>query len=333
MATTIAAGGARVDGWFFCPHHPRASSRACASSATAGSPSRAWSRRGAGHAIDLRASFVVGDKNATSTWASPRVGDDGVSRADGAGRGRAGARGWYDAGRRDVAPDLWRRRLDDRGHRTGRDPTTGWTEAANGRSRLRQIVGRLESPRLVVAGDLIADEFIYGRVERVSREAPVLILRYDATEIVPGGAGNAANNAAALGARVDVIGVAGTDDAGRRLLEALPPGASTDRSCGVGIPDADQDPNPCGRRALGQAAGRPHRSRRRALAPGVRRRHVERGSSRALVAAPTPSSSPTTAAASSRRRSGGAARTCRGSHGRAPSRWSIRATRWRGSRA
>ena len=78
-----------------------------------------------------------------------------------------------------------------------------------------------------MAGDLIADEFIYGRVDRVSREAPVLILQYDSTEIVPGGAGNAAHNAAALGARVDVIGVVGRDDAGRRLLNALPPNART----------------------------------------------------------------------------------------------------------
>ena len=49
----------------------------------------------------------------------------------------------------------------------------------------------------------------------------MLILRYDSTEIVPGGAGNAANNAAALGARVDVVGVVGRRLAGRRLLDAL----------------------------------------------------------------------------------------------------------------
>jgi D-glycero-beta-D-manno-heptose-7-phosphate kinase len=89
------------------------------------------------------------------------------------------------------------------------------------RARFRQLIARFPRVRLVVAGDLIADEFIYGRVERVSREAPVLILRYDATEIVPGGAGNAAANAASLGAAVDVIGIVGQDDAGRRLLDAL----------------------------------------------------------------------------------------------------------------
>lgn len=75
---------------------------------------------------------------------------------------------------------------------------------------------------MLVVGDLIADEFIYGEVARVSREAPVLILRYDATEIVPGGAGNAANSVAALGARALVAGMVGTDVEGRRLLSAFP---------------------------------------------------------------------------------------------------------------
>ena len=96
-------------------------------------------------------------------------------------------------------------------------------------SRLRGLVKKMSRTHVAVAGDLIADEFIYGRVERMSREAPVLILQYDSTEIVPGGAGNAANNAAALGARVDVIGVAGKDDSGRRMLDALPKQARVDK--------------------------------------------------------------------------------------------------------
>jgi rfaE bifunctional protein kinase chain/domain len=78
----------------------------------------------------------------------------------------------------------------------------------------------------VVVGDVVADEFIYGRLDRVSREAPVLILKYDSTEIVPGGGGNAASNAAALGARVEVVGVVGRDDAGRRLIASMPRRAS-----------------------------------------------------------------------------------------------------------
>ena len=75
--------------------------------------------------------------------------------------------------------------------------------------------------RVAVIGDLIADEFIYGRVARVSREAPVLILQYDSTQIVPGGAGNAANNVAALGGRAQIVGLTGKDEAGKRLHASL----------------------------------------------------------------------------------------------------------------
>src|SRR5690349_13712784 len=99
--------------------------------------------------------------------------------------------------------------------------------AGAARDRYQQLLSRFRRLRVVVAGDLIADEFLYGRVERVSREAPVLILKYDTTEILPGGAGNAANNVVALGARVRVVGNVGYDDAGRRLVEALPSKANT----------------------------------------------------------------------------------------------------------
>jgi rfaE bifunctional protein kinase chain/domain len=88
-------------------------------------------------------------------------------------------------------------------------------------ARLLSIVRSFGTRRVLVVGDLIADEFIYGEVSRVSREAPVLILKYDATEIVPGGAGNAANNAASLGARALLAGMVGTDAQGRRLLAAF----------------------------------------------------------------------------------------------------------------
>jgi len=93
--------------------------------------------------------------------------------------------------------------------------------------RYADLIARFSRARVVVAGDLIADEFLYGQVERVSREAPVLILKYDTTEVLPGGAGNAANNVVALGARVKVVGAVGRDDAGRRLLEAMPSRANT----------------------------------------------------------------------------------------------------------
>src|ERR671919_3106579 len=87
--------------------------------------------------------------------------------------------------------------------------------------RLLTLIDRFRQLHIVVFGDLLADEFVYGRVARVSREAPVLILEYDSTEILPGGAGNAANNVAALGGRVRLSGVLGRDEAARRLLKAL----------------------------------------------------------------------------------------------------------------
>src|SRR6266545_3494420 len=85
------------------------------------------------------------------------------------------------------------------------------------KERLLALVDGFSSRRLLVVGDLIADEFIYGEVARVSREAPVLILKYDATQIVAGGAGNAANNVAALGGRARLAGLVGDDPEGRRL--------------------------------------------------------------------------------------------------------------------
>jgi rfaE bifunctional protein kinase chain/domain len=95
--------------------------------------------------------------------------------------------------------------------------------------RLLALIDRFPLTRLVVFGDLIADEFVYGRVARVSREAPVLILEYDSTEIVAGGAGNAANNAATLGGHVTLVGLAGRDEPGRRLVASLPRRVLRDR--------------------------------------------------------------------------------------------------------
>ena len=88
--------------------------------------------------------------------------------------------------------------------------------------KLLRLIAACRGKRVVVFGDLIADEFVYGRIARVSREAPVLILEYDATEIVPGGAGNAANNVASLGGVVGLVSLVGRDDAGDRLFKILP---------------------------------------------------------------------------------------------------------------
>jgi len=88
--------------------------------------------------------------------------------------------------------------------------------------RLLAVIDRFRSCSVLVLGDVLADEYVYGRVTRVSREAPVLILEYDSTEVVPGGAGNAASNVAALGGMARLVGLVGRDEPGRRLLQALP---------------------------------------------------------------------------------------------------------------
>ena len=63
---------------------------------------------------------------------------------------------------------------------------------AERKERLLALIDGFSSRRVLVIGDIIADEFIYGEVSRVSREAPVLILKYDATQVVGGGAALAA---------------------------------------------------------------------------------------------------------------------------------------------
>src|SRR5437879_6197208 len=83
---------------------------------------------------------------------------------------------------------------------------------------MRAVIDRLDRPVVVVLGDLIADEYLFGKPARISREAPVLILRFTEREILLGGAANAAHNVHALGARALPIGVVGRDAAGDELL-------------------------------------------------------------------------------------------------------------------
>ncbi|HKY29305.1 MAG TPA: bifunctional ADP-heptose synthase [Pyrinomonadaceae bacterium] len=87
--------------------------------------------------------------------------------------------------------------------------------------RLISIVKRFPDRRVLVIGDAIADQFIYGAISRVSREAPVFILSHEQTETVPGGAANCAMNLVSLGAQVSLIAAVGEDAAGRALIEKL----------------------------------------------------------------------------------------------------------------
>jgi rfaE bifunctional protein kinase chain/domain len=87
--------------------------------------------------------------------------------------------------------------------------------------RLRKIVESFPKLTVTVLADLVADEFVFGEISRVSREAPVLILKHRDRKILPGGGANAIYNLADLGVNVLPVGVVGDDEPGRLLLRAF----------------------------------------------------------------------------------------------------------------
>src|SRR5213082_4100274 len=87
--------------------------------------------------------------------------------------------------------------------------------------RLKKIVESFPKVTITVVGDLVADEFVFGEISRVSREAPVLILRHRERTVLPGGGANAVNNLADLGVNVLPVGIVGNDDPGRLLLRSF----------------------------------------------------------------------------------------------------------------
>ena len=88
-------------------------------------------------------------------------------------------------------------------------------------TRLESLVEMFRRQRIVVLGDFVVDRFVSGEISRVSREAPVLILRRRQSEFRPGGGANAVNNLADLGARILPAGLVGDDPAGKALLECF----------------------------------------------------------------------------------------------------------------
>jgi len=84
--------------------------------------------------------------------------------------------------------------------------------------RLLDLVERFERVKVLAVVDLVADEYVFGRISRVSREAPVLILDHDRTQLVPGGGANAVANIKSLGGRPLTVGLVGKDASGRELL-------------------------------------------------------------------------------------------------------------------
>ena len=85
--------------------------------------------------------------------------------------------------------------------------------------RWKKIVQSFSDVSVTVLADLVADEFVFGEIARVSREAPVLILKYRERTVAPGGGGNAVMNLASLGVKVFPVGVVGDDEPGKLLLD------------------------------------------------------------------------------------------------------------------
>src|SRR6202171_4106062 len=88
-------------------------------------------------------------------------------------------------------------------------------------SRLRSLISSFRGKRVLVIGDMVADQYLIGRPTRISREAPVLILELEEERTIPGGATNVAVNANSLGAEVFLAGVVGDDLPGHRLRKAV----------------------------------------------------------------------------------------------------------------
>src|SRR4051812_47996325 len=97
---------------------------------------------------------------------------------------------------------------------------TGRPAAADG-SHLIELVQQLGEPRVLVLGDLMLDRYVWGDAERISQEAPVILLHADRREERLGGASSVATLLRALGARVSLAGVVGADADGERIRRLL----------------------------------------------------------------------------------------------------------------
>ena len=132
-------------------------------------------------------------------------------------------------------------RQGDSVSRPARDSTT----AAGSSSRqdkpspnsLRRHIQRFPQASVLVIGDLILDHYIWGRVSRISPEAPVPVVHVESESVRLGGAANVFNNVLALGGKADLCGVIGSDEAGRQLLKEL---ASKRAGHGGVVTDADR---------------------------------------------------------------------------------------------
>jgi D-beta-D-heptose 7-phosphate kinase/D-beta-D-heptose 1-phosphate adenosyltransferase len=117
---------------------------------------------------------------------------------------------------------------------------------------LAQVFERVGQPKILVLGDLMLDRYTWGNAERISQEAPVIVLRADRREARPGGAANLANMLSALEARVTCCGVVGDDASGRELRHAL---VAAGVNCELVLNDIER-PTTVKERFIGRAGSR-----------------------------------------------------------------------------
>jgi len=101
--------------------------------------------------------------------------------------------------------------------------------------RLHRSIDAFSSATVLIVGDVMLDQFVTGRVSRISPEAPVPVVEYDHDDYRAGGAANVANNVQALGGKIELVGLTGADAAGLRLRHLL-------TSCGIGTSGLVEDP-------------------------------------------------------------------------------------------
>jgi rfaE bifunctional protein kinase chain/domain len=101
--------------------------------------------------------------------------------------------------------------------------------------RLHRSIDAFSSATVLIVGDVMLDQFVIGRVNRMSPEAPVPVVEYDHDDFRAGGAANVANNVRALGGKIELVGLTGSDAAGLRLRHLL-------TACGIGTSGLVEDP-------------------------------------------------------------------------------------------
>jgi D-glycero-beta-D-manno-heptose-7-phosphate kinase len=102
--------------------------------------------------------------------------------------------------------------------------------------RLRRTIDNFPTASILIVGDVMLDQFVIGRVSRISPEAPVPVVAYEHDDYRVGGAANVAHNIRALGGRVELVGLTGADSAGQRLRQLL-------GDCGIGSSGLVVDPS------------------------------------------------------------------------------------------